>query len=166
MNRRRTTKEERDLFQAVLAGRALARKALPSAKAKPAPKSVQPSNHAGSVDGHTGEKLKRGELRPDAKLDLHGLTEAAAHRALQSFLLSAQRRGAKLLLIVTGRGAPPNSDAPFDLGLAGRRRGVLNAMVPRWLAEPPLGQLIADIRQAHRHHGGDGALYVYLRKKP
>ena len=118
------------------------------------------------MDGHTGEKLKRGELHPDAKLDLHGLTEAAAHRTLQTFLLSAQRRGAKLVLIVTGKGAPANSDAPFDLGLAGHRRGVLNAMVPRWLREPPLGQLIADMRQAHRRHGGDGALYVYLRKKP
>ena len=166
MRSRRTTKEERDLFQAVLSGQTLARKAQPAAKSKPAPKTVQLAKHKSSVDGHTGEKLRRGEIRVDAKLDLHGLTEAAAHRTLQSFLLSAQRRGAKLLLIVTGKGAPAaNSDAPFDLGLAGRRRGVLKVMVPRWLGEPPLGQLIADMRQAHRRHGGDGALYVYLRKK-
>ena len=167
MNRRRTTKEERDLFHAVMSGQALARKAQPAVKSKPASKAVQPAKQPGSVDGHTGEKLKRGELRPDAKLDLHGLTEAAAHRALQSFVLSAQRRGYKLLLIVTGKGAPAtNGDAPFDLGLGGRRRGVLKAMVPRWLSEPPLARLIADMRQAHRRHGGDGALYVYLRKNP
>jgi len=163
---RRTTKDERDLFHAVLSGQALARKVPPATKSKPATKAVQPAKPTGGVDGHTGEKLRRGELRVDAKLDLHGLTEAVAHRTLQSFMLSAQRRGDKLLLVVTGKGAPAaDSDAPFDLELAGRRRGVLKAMVPRWLGEPPLARLIADTRQAHRRHGGDGALYVYLRKK-
>jgi len=115
------------------------------------------------LDGHTAGKLDRGALIPDAKLDLHGLTEAAAHRVLTTFIYMAQYRGARLLLIVTGKGVMTN-DGPFDLGFGGNRRGVLNAMVPRWLHERPLSDLIADQRSAHRRHGGDGALYVYLRK--
>ena len=46
-----------------------------------------------------------------------------------------------------------------------RTRGVLKAMVPRWLQEPALVRLVADVRTAHRRHGGSGALYVYLRKE-
>jgi DNA-nicking Smr family endonuclease len=104
------------------------------------------------LDGNTKKKLDRGEMAPDAKLDLHGLTEAAAHGALLTFLIAAHRRGDRLVLVVTGKGE------------AGR--GVLKAMVPRWLQEAPMKKIIADQRWAHRRHGGDGALYVYLRKSP
>ena len=95
------------------------------------------------------------------KLDLHGLTENAAHRALCSFLQTAHKRGDRLVRVVTGKGARA-PDEPFDL--KPRSRGVLKTMVPRWLGEPQFMRLIADTRYAHRRHGGDGALYVYLRK--
>ena len=159
MSRRRTTDEERELFRNALAGHGPLKK--PSSKARPpAPK---PRPVPTGLDGRTRSKLDRGLLVPDAKLDLHGLTEAAAHHTLQSFVHTAHKRGVRLLLIVTGKGARL-ADGPFDLGLAGGRRGVLKAMVPRWLREPPLSEMIADLQDAHRRHGGEGALYVYLRK--
>jgi DNA-nicking Smr family endonuclease len=102
------------------------------------------------LDGNTKKKLEKGEIAPTAKLDLHGLTEAAAHGSLLTFLAAAHRRGDRLVLVVTGKG---------DTG-----RGVLKQMVPRWLDEAPMAKIIVDKRWAHRRHGGEGALYVYLRK--
>jgi len=162
MTRRHTTDEERELFRAVLSGKALHKTPRPqpkAARAKPAEKKAQAAPTG--VDGQTGERLRRGTIVPDSKLDLHGLTENAAHRALWSFLQTAHKRGDRLVLVVTGKGAPA-SDEPFDPER--RSRGVLKTMVPRWLGEPQFVRLIADLRGAHRRHGGDGALYVYLRK--
>lgn len=159
MTRRQTTKEERELFHAVAKGASLLLPVkLPSPKPKARPKT------AGGLDAGTMRRLTRGELNPDAKLDLHGFTEAAAHRMLLNFVQGAHHRGARLLLIVTGKGAP-DPHAPFDLELGGRSRGVLKTMVPRWLDEPPLAGAIVLKHTAHRRHGGDGALYVYLRKR-
>ena len=155
---RRTTKEERELFQAAVTGRTpvKTKKPRPPSPASPPPKKHGPTKNPSGVDGNTARRLKRGELVPDAKLDLHGLTEADAHRALGAFLLSAHRRGDRLVLVVTGKGGV-SSDPE-------RVRGVLKTMVPRWLEEAPLARLIADKRGAHIRHGGPGALYVYLRK--
>ncbi|MGC9953897.1 MAG: Smr/MutS family protein [Rhizomicrobium sp.] len=166
MNRRPTTDEERELFHDVLSGKAVHKKCRPqpqSGQSKPAEKKAQATQAPTGVDGRTGERLRRGMIVPDSKLDLHGLTENAAHRALWSFLQTAHKRGDRLVLVVTGKGAR-TCDEPFDLELAGRSRGVLKTMVPRWLREPQFARLIADTRGAHRRHGGDGALYVYLRK--
>jgi DNA-nicking Smr family endonuclease len=162
MTRRPTTEEERELFHAVLSGKTLHKKPRPqpqTAKSKPAEKKAQTTPTG--VDGRTSERLRHGAISPDSKLDLHGLTENAAHRALWSFLQTAHRRGDRLVLVVTGKGARV-CDGPFDLEV--RSRGVLKTMVPRWLGEPQFARLIADTRSAHRRHGGDGALYVYLRK--
>ncbi len=166
MTRRRTTDEECELFRAVISGKSLHQKPRPQpkvAQVKAAVKKTQATPTPGGLDGRTGERLRRGAIAPDAKLDLHGLTESAAHRSLSSFLQAAHKRGDKLVLIVTGKGGD-TSEGPFDLELAGRSRGVLKTMVPRWLSEPQFAKLIADLRGAHRRHGGDGALYVYLRK--
>ena len=162
MNRRQTTDEERELFHAVLSGKVLHKKARSQPKIghpKPPTKNVQTA--PGGVDGRTGERLKRGTITPDSKLDLHGLTEDAAHRVLWSFLQTAHKRGDRLVLVVTGKGARVSSGA-FDPEQGSR--GVLKTMVPRWLREPQFARLIADMRGAHRRHGGDGALYLYLRK--
>jgi DNA-nicking Smr family endonuclease len=118
------------------------------------------------VDGRTAERLRKGAIEPDARIDLHGFTEEAAHRALEAFLRGAAASGARLVLVITGKGLKPSApDEPFDLELDRRTRGVLKAMVPRWLQEPGLVRLVADVRTAHRKHGGAGALYVYLRKE-
>ena len=104
-----------------------------------------PPKHTGGLDGNTAERLRKGALDPDARIDLHGLTEAAAHRALLSFLRNARKGGARLVLVITGKGArKPAPDEPFDLELESRARGVLKSMVPRWLGEPSFAELIAD----------------------
>jgi len=148
--KRRTTGEERAMFEDAVSGHAPVKK--PAHGPKPPPAKLDRTSPG--LDGNTARKLKRGELRPDAKLDLHGLTEAGAHRALCAFVLAAYRRGDRLVLVVTGKGSPDPE----------RARGVLKAMVPRWLDEAPMAKLIADKRWAHIRHGGEGALYVYLRK--
>jgi DNA-nicking Smr family endonuclease len=112
------------------------------------------------LDGNTQRRLERGDIAPTAKLDLHGLTESAAHGTLLTFLIAAHRRGDRLVLVVTGKGAAAEPAGP----LFERGRGVLRQMVPRWLDEAPMAKIVADKRWAHRRHGGDGALYIYLRK--
>lgn len=179
MSRRRELKaEERALFETAMKD---AVRSVKPAAPKPKPGSAKagkmhgamsaPARAAsspakpGGLDGNTAARLKRGVLEPEARLDLHGLTERAAHRALSGFLHDAASRGARLVLVVTGKGGKPAaSDKPFDFERDGRTRGVLKTMVPRWLAEPELSRFVADVRGAHRRHGGEGALYVYLRK--
>jgi DNA-nicking Smr family endonuclease len=160
--KRAVTDEERALFeQGFKEARPLADPTSPS---KPAKTAKSHETHTG-VDGRTAERLRRGTMEPDARLDLHGFTEAAAHGALITFLRSAQMRGHRLVLVVTGKGTrKPDPYAPFDLELDARSRGVLKTAVPRWLKEPALAGIVADMREAHRKHGGAGALYVYLRK--
>ena len=114
------------------------------------------------IDGHTVEKLKRGELQPKARIDLHGMTEAAAHAALLSFLAGAQARGIRLALVVTGVGNPRSEE---DAAWMRSRHGVLKQMVPRWLNEKEFAALAVGTAPAHIRHGGEGALYVYLRKR-
>jgi DNA-nicking Smr family endonuclease len=176
--RREPTEEERALFEAALKDavpiktpRTRLRVKAGAAKAKPKPGAprgaplMPDAPRPTGVDGRTGERLRKGALEPEARIDLHGMTEAVAHRALITFIRSASVRGCRLVLVVTGKGRErAEPDEPFDLELVARRRGVLRAMTPRWLAEPELSGLVADLRPAHRKHGGEGALYVYLRK--
>lgn len=171
--KRETSEEERTLFRETFRD---ARPHLPPKTKKPAEESdkkkddAKPSprarpTHTG-IDGRTSERLRRGALEPQSRLDLHGLTEAAAHRTLERFLQDAHVQGLRLVLVVTGKGLKPAADdEPFDLELHLRARGVLRTMVPRWLKEAALAPLVADVRSAHRRHGGAGALYIYLRKR-
>lgn len=96
-------------------------------------------------------QLTRGRRDIDAKLDLHGLNQAQAHQALRDFLLSAQARGDRLVIIITGKGR-------------GEETGVLRRSVPHWLSAPELRSLVLSFEQAAPHHGGAGALYVRLRR--
>lgn len=175
--RRETSDEERELFETTFADAKLLKKKKSAAMKKAQVKAPmtapvarimappKPRTRPTGIDGHTAERMSRGQLAPEAKLDLHGLTEDAAHRALVTFLRSAYARGVRLALIVTGKGgAAHRDDEPFDLELDGRKRGVLKRMTPRWLQEPELARFVADTRSAHIRHGGAGALYVYLRK--
>lgn len=152
---RLATPEEEELFLAVIAGRAPVKQPHTKAKAPASPPTPKPPKTSTGLDGNTQRKLVRGELAPTAKIDLHGMTEAAAHSALTAFLLSAHRRGDRLVLVVTGKGSAGAKTAS----------GVLKQMVPRWLDEAPMVKIIAEKRWAHRRHGGEGALYVYLRKR-
>ncbi|MCB4767347.1 Smr/MutS family protein [Ancylobacter sp. Lp-2] len=106
-------------------------------------------------------RLTRG-AEVDARLDLHGLTQAAAHHRLGAFLRSAQGQGLAVVLVITGKGGGP---AGGRVSLFGEgERGVLRRLVPQWLAEPALRHIVIGFETASRGHGGEGALYVRLRR--
>ena len=162
MTRRTVTQEERELFAKGFAeARPLATGALKVLQPKTSARVVEGGT---GVDGNTDERLRRGQLEPEARLDLHGMTESAAHRVLLTFLKGAMARRHKLVLVVTGKGRPQAEDAPFDMELNMRSRGILKAAVPRWLNEKEFAGLVAGTRAAHKKHGGEGAMYIYLRK--
>lgn len=100
-------------------------------------------------------QLSRGRKEIDARLDLHGMTQARAHRALRSFLVSASENGMTFVLIITGKG---RSGAPDS------ERGVLRRQVPEWLSLPEFRNLVVGFEEAHIGHGGTGALYVRVRR--
>jgi DNA-nicking Smr family endonuclease len=106
-------------------------------------------------------RMIRGKMKPEARIDLHGMTLSEAHPALVDFVIGAHARGLRLLLVITGkgRGGDREDDGPIPI-----RRGVLKQQVPGWLTAPPLGALVLEIREAHPRHGGGGAYYVYLRR--
>lgn len=104
-------------------------------------------------------RLKRGKLKPEAKIDLHGMTVDQAHPALTGFILRAQAQGKRLVLVITGKGKDRDDGGPIPV-----RLGVLRHNVPHWLSVPPLAQLVLQVSEAHVKHGGGGAYYVYLRR--
>jgi len=103
-------------------------------------------------------KLVRGVKPIDARIDLHGLTQHQAHDRLRGFLVHAQARGCKVVLVITGKGGG-ETRAYMD------ERGVLRRMVPQWLALPDLRSVVLGYEEAHASHGGSGALYVRIRRK-
>lgn len=119
---------------------------------KPKPKSSVtslPELTAGAavgVDLRTVQKLKRGKIEIAARLDLHGHTQDQAFGALERFLAASQSRGARSVLVITGKS------------------GVLRQQVPRWLNAPPNRARVLSFTSARPNDGGDGALYILLRK--
>lgn len=111
------------------------------------------------MDRKTFVQMKRGKLKPEGKLDLHGMTLDRAHPALTRFILAAQAQGKRLVLVVTGKGKDRDDNGPIPV-----RLGVLRHQVPHWLATPPLSSVVLQISQANARHGGGGAFYVYLRR--
>lgn len=99
-------------------------------------------------------KLSRGKKQIDARLDLHGMTQTRAHHALSGFLQRAHHDGLTFVLIITGKG---------KMG-AESERGVLRRQVPHWLSLPEFRALVVGFEEAHLGHGGEGALYVRIRR--
>jgi DNA-nicking Smr family endonuclease len=130
--------------------------AKPAALPKPAP-----VVRGEALDRQTARKLERGHVAVEAKLDLHGMRQKEAHAALRRFLKSAQGKGYRHVLVITGKGAAPDLRRPFYEEDA---RGVLRSAVPHWLAAPDLAPLIVSFAAAPRRLGGEGALYVHLRR--
>jgi DNA-nicking Smr family endonuclease len=104
------------------------------------------------IDRANAERLKRGQHRIEARLDLHGMTQAEAHRALGNFVRASRSAGRRCVLVITGRGSVGG--------------GVLRAAVPRWLAEAELRPHLLAVATAQPRDGGAGALYVMLRRLP
>jgi DNA-nicking Smr family endonuclease len=107
-----------------------------------------------------------GKVPIDDVLDLHGMHQAAAHSRLRAFLMSCQAKGLRMVLVITGKGARADgSDAWSDARPNGTgQRGVLRRSVPLWLEEPELRAIVLSYASAGVRHGGEGALYVRLRK--
>jgi DNA-nicking Smr family endonuclease len=98
--------------------------------------------------------LSRGRKEIEARLDLHGMTQTRAHRALSGFLQRAHHDGLTFVLVITGKG---------KMG-ADSERGVLRRQVPQWLDLPEFRSLVVGFEEAHIGHGGEGALYVRIRR--
>lgn len=99
-------------------------------------------------------QLSRGRKEIEARLDLHGMTQVRAHRALSAFLHLAHSEGLTFVLIITGKGKAGTES----------ERGVLRRQVPQWLSQPEFRGLIVGFEEAHVGHGGAGALYVRIRR--
>lgn len=109
------------------------------------------------LDRRGKKRVARGRDAIDARIDLHGMTQSEAHMALIHFVRNARSNGARLVLVVTGKGSRTSRDGE-------RERGVLRRQVPLWLALPEFRPFIAGFDEAHVAHGGEGALYVRLRR--
>lgn len=132
---------------------------VPAPRPAPPPPAIAPrSLSAAQPDGHWEKRLTGRMLTPDFTLDLHGHTLDQAHRRLDMGLAQAKAMGARVVLLVTGRARPVD---PADRG---DRRGAIRAKVLDWLAAGPHGPDIAAVRHAQRRHGGEGALYLVLRR--
>jgi DNA-nicking Smr family endonuclease len=126
--------------------------------ARPAPAPPTPPSAPG-LDSHWERRLAKTTTSPDFTLDLHGCTLDQAHRRLDDGLLQAKAMGARLVLLITGKPRPVHSAD------RGEKRGAIRAKVLDWLAAGPHGSDIAAVRPAHRRHGGEGALYLVLRRR-
>jgi DNA-nicking Smr family endonuclease len=111
------------------------------------------------IDRQERRRVVRGTRALEGRIDLHGMRQSEAHEALRGFLSSAQARGQKVVLVITGKGAP----AGPAHGL-GEERGVLRRLVPLWLGMADLRPIVLGFEEAHPGHGGGGALYVHLRR--
>jgi DNA-nicking Smr family endonuclease len=132
-----------------------AARSQPSQKKPPVP-ALPPLS---PFERRTLTSLKRGRQPLEAVLDLHGLRQDEAHGRLRGFLAREQARGARVVLVITGKGGDGAS-----LGEMGGGRGVLRRVVPQWLGMPDLRRIVVGFSDAAQGHGGAGALYVRLRR--
>lgn len=141
-----------------------------SAKAAPPParKQVRPpptpahtaiERPDAGLDSHWERRFKGGVIEPDFTLDLHGHTLDSAHARLDDGLFQAKAMGARVVLLIAGK------PRPVEAADRGERRGAIRAKLLDWLAAGPHGSDIAAIRKAHRRHGGEGALYLVLKRR-
>jgi DNA-nicking Smr family endonuclease len=122
----------------------------PSSQPASAP---QPDDRLAGIDRRTAERLRRGRLAIEARLDLHGRFQEDAHRALNAFIVDCAAAGKRVVLVITGKGK------------ASEGGGVLRRNVPRWLQLSPCAPHVLAAVPAQPQHGGAGALYVLLRRK-
>ncbi|WP_166300133.1 Smr/MutS family protein [Bradyrhizobium sp. 2S1] len=128
-------------------------KPVNSLKAAPPPRPQAPP--LAPIGRRERAKLSRGRQEIDARLDLHGMTQIRAHRVLFTFLQRAHSDGLTFVLVITGKGKVGGLDS---------ERGVLRRQVPEWLSLPEFRSLVVGFEEAHIGHGGEGALYVRVRR--
>jgi DNA-nicking Smr family endonuclease len=122
-----------------------------------------------AFDRRTAQRLSRGQLEPDARIDLHGHGLEVARMQLYHFLEGQRRNGVRLALVITGKGASPFARHTLHgMGYfhAPEREGRLRREVPLWLHETVFREHVSGFQPAHPRHGGGGAFYVRLRRMP
>lgn len=114
------------------------------------------------LDRRLKQRVARGRESIDGRIDLHGMTQTQAHSTLLRFLRHAQTQGDRLVLVVTGKGVgkKTNERGYYDSS----ERGVLKRQVPMWLSMPEFRPFVVGFEDAHANHGGQGALYVRVRR--
>jgi DNA-nicking Smr family endonuclease len=141
-----------------------ARKAKPAAKIAPPPTPSPTKHHELShglsvgIDKRQAERFRGGRLPIEGRIDLHGRTQQQAHDDLRGFLADAHAAGKRCVLVITGKGITTG-------GMTSSKSGVLKENVPRWLNEPGLRRHVLAFDYAERQHGGEGALYVLLKRQ-
>lgn len=118
-------------------------------------------------DRRKARQIASGKVEIDGRIDLHGMTQSEAHSTLVAYLHAAYAKGRRVVLVITGKG--DDADDGHELlyeRMARRGRGVLRRTVPQWLQEPELRAVVSSFTTASVRHGGSGALYVHLRKRP
>lgn len=130
----------------------IGQKARSTATVMPTPAVAPPT-----MDAKAYSKLKRGRLAPEARIDLHGMVVSEAHPELIRFIMGAQGRALRLVLVITGKGRGGGREAFTE-------KGVLRRQVPMWLRQAPLAPMVIEVTESHARHGGSGAFYVYLRR--
>jgi DNA-nicking Smr family endonuclease len=127
--------------------------APPAKPVAPAPRVLKPSvPPLAPLGKRERTKLSRGRSEIEARLDLHGMTQMRAHRALSGFLQRAHHDGLTFVLVITGKGR------------SGGESGVLRRQVPEWLSLPEFRAFVVGFEEAGVGHGGEGALYVRIRR--
>ncbi|GGF32706.1 hypothetical protein GCM10011611_43620 [Aliidongia dinghuensis] len=138
------------------------------AKPHPVPAELPPLTYARTpgLDRRTSERLKRGQLPIEGRLDLHGMTQDQARRALDHFIGHAYERGLRAVLVITGKGLKPRAvdRKPGDADPWEAAPGVLKHQTPRWLNEAPNRGRVLAFTPAQPRDGGSGALYVLIRR--
>lgn len=130
------------------------------AELRPSPERSEARRQRGAntLDGSWDRRLSRGLVQPDVSIDLHGHTLDSAHGRLMDGMTQARAMGARVVLLIAGK------PRPVDPADRGERRGAIRAKVLDWLAASSHAPAIAAIRKAHVRHGGEGALYIVLRR--
>ena len=126
-----------------------------AARVEPKRPSAEPETFREAVDAiepNRRHRIAREREEIGGRIDLHGLTQDRARVALERFVQGAWAEGYRAILVITGKGVQGD--------------GVLRRRVPEWLGAPNLAHIVAGISEAHRRHGGEGALYVALKRKP
>lgn len=134
---------------------------------RPAPSPPQPVRKPpplAEFDRRAVRQVASGKTGIDARIDLHGMRQRDARGELRAFLFAAQARGARTVLVITGKGGPPSEHDNLAAALGKPQRGVLRRGVPQWLEEPEMRTVVLSYSTASTRHGGEGALYVQLRK--
>jgi DNA-nicking Smr family endonuclease len=135
----------------------------PASKPQIARPHERPGPPLGRIERRESRQIAGGRVVVDARIDLHGHRQREAYGALKDFLARSRAAGHRYVLVITGKGAVRAEDeaAPF---YETQETGVLKRAVPRWLAEPGFRELIVSFGPAHIRHGGEGALYIRLRR--